>query len=265
MCLAVIALAAHPRYALVVAANRDEFHARTAARAAWGTAPPFIDIVAGRDLVAGGTWLGARRDGRWALVTNVRDGTGNDAGARSRGELVPRVLNAPAKPRAAADDIRVAAHRYNGFNLLAGDFAGAIWMSNRGAGPIDLAAGIHGLSNALLDTPWPKLALTRQRIAAWAAAGDADTAPLFAALADRAQAPDALLPSTGVTFDRERLLSSPFIVSDSYGTRCSTVFTIDRDGHARFHERTFDAAGMPEDEVIEAFDLMQPDLETSRR
>ncbi|MEO8508752.1 MAG: NRDE family protein [Betaproteobacteria bacterium] len=261
MCLAVIALAAHPRYALVVATNRDEFHARAAARATWGTAPPFIDIVAGRDLAAGGTWLGARRDGRWALVTNVRDGAGNDAGARSRGELVPRVLNAPANPRAAADDVRGSAHRYNGFNLLAGDFHGAIWMSNRGAGPVDMAAGVHGLSNALLDTPWPKLALTRQRVAAWAAAGDADTAPLFAALADRAQAPDALLPSTGVTLDRERLLSSPFIVSDAYGTRCSTVFTIDHDGRARFHERTFDAAGMPSGEVIEAFDLVQPELE----
>ena len=117
-------------------------------------------------------------------------------------------------------------------------------MSNRAAFVQRLTDGIHGLSNALIDTPWPKLSRNaRPRAALDADRGDADTAPLFAALADRAPAPDALLPATGIPIERERLLSSPFIVSDGYGTRCSTVFTIDRAGQRRFHERPFDPKG----------------------
>jgi uncharacterized protein with NRDE domain len=242
MCLAVVALGAHPRYALVVAANRDEFHARAAAPAAWGEDEPFVDVFAGRDLAAGGTWFAAHRNGRWALVTNVREGGRNDPAASSRGALVPQVLNA-ADPDAAFSAIEAAAQRYNGFNLLAGDAQGAQWMSNRGAGGRRLQSGLHGLSNALIDTPWPKVVGTRARLATWAAAGDPDVEPVFAALADRTRAADALLPATGVPLETERMLSSPFIVSANYGTRCSTVLTIDHMGVARFLERTFDARG----------------------
>ncbi|MCC7326877.1 MAG: NRDE family protein [Burkholderiales bacterium] len=252
MCLAVVALDAHPEYALVVAANRDEYHARGAAPAAWGREPPFVGVLAGRDLAAGGTWLGVRRDGRWALLTNVRDGLGNDPAAISRGELVPAALNdaaAPGMPLYGITDPR----RYNGFNLIAGDAQAAVWMSNRSAGERRLSSGIHGLSNALLDTPWPKLVRTVDRLRSWAARGDADAAPLFAALADRTPAPDDALPNTGVTREWERLLSSPFIVSERYGTRCSTVFTIGRRGHARFVERSFAADGTPTGETIEEF------------
>ena len=253
MCLAVVALDAHPAFALVIAANRDEFHARAAAPAAWGDTPPFTRILAGRDLEAGGTWLGVRRDGRWALVTNVREGGRHDPSARSRGELVPEVLNANGN---AADALRAsaaAAERYNGFNLLGGDAARAHWTSNRGGALTPLARGLHGLSNALLDTPWPKLERTTARMRAWLARADIDTGELFAALADRTQAADDALPETGVTREWERLLSSPFIVSERYGTRCSTIFTIDRAGRARFHERTFDAQGEPVSEVVETF------------
>ncbi len=253
MCLAVVALDAHPAYALVIAANRDEFHARPAAPAAWGAAPPFAGVLAGRDLQAGGTWLGVHRDGRWALVTNVREGGRKDASARSRGELVLRVLNGPRDTEAALSAMAPAQHGYNGYNLLAGAGARAYWTSNRGERVQRLPAGVHGLSNALLDTPWPKLVRTLARVRAWAARGDTDTAPLFAALADRERAPDADLPATGVTLDWERLLSSPFIVGDGYGTRCSTVVTVDRAGHARFHERTFDAAGGSAGETVETF------------
>ncbi|MEO8753625.1 MAG: NRDE family protein [Casimicrobiaceae bacterium] len=255
MCLVVAALDAHPGYALVVAANRDEFHARPAAPAAWGMEAPFTGILAGRDLQAGGTWLGVRRDGRFALVTNVRASGSNDPAARSRGELVPRVLNAGAHAAAALHDLVLAQDRYNGFNLLAGDATGALWMSNRRPGVRQLTGGIHGLSNAFIDTPWPKLLRTVDRVRAWAASGDTGTAPLFAALADRAVAPDAMLPATGIPLDRERLLSSPFIVSAAYGTRCSTVFTIDRAGRARFHERSFDANGNATTDSSEEFSL----------
>lgn len=256
MCLAVVALGAHPRYALVVAANRDEFHARAAAPAAWGREPPFVDIVAGRDLVAGGTWFGVHRTGRWALVTNVREGGANDPSARSRGELVPLLLGSNKLDDAFAG-IGAVAHHYNGFNLLAGDATGALWMSNRAAGIRRLPRGLHGLSNALLDTPWPKLVRTRDRMAAWAATGDDDITPLFATLADATAAPDYLLPSTGVSRERERMLSSSFIVSANYGTRCSTVLTIGHDGNARLHEQSFDPTGATTGEAIESFALQQ--------
>jgi uncharacterized protein with NRDE domain len=253
MCLAVIALDAHPGYRLVVAANRDEFHARAASHAAWGTDAAFMHILAGRDLQAGGTWLGVRRDGRFAFVTNVRQGSAQDPGSRSRGELVPRVLNATTPADQTLRDIADTQDRYNGFNLVFGNSRGALWMSNRAAFVRRLTDGIHGLSNALIDTPWPKLTRTLDRVREWTARGDADTTPLFAALADRAPAPDALLPATGIPIERERLLSSPFIVSADYGTRCSTVFTIDRAGHARFHERSFDPKGDATGETSEEF------------
>jgi uncharacterized protein with NRDE domain len=253
MCLAVIALDAHPGYRLVVAANRDEFHARAASPAAWGSDAAFMNILAGRDLEAGGTWLGVRRDGCFALVTNVREGRAHDPAARSRGELVPRVLNAPAPVDDALREIADTQDCYNGFNLLVGDGAAATWMSNRSPDAQRFTDGIHGLSNALIDTPWPKLSRTIGRVQRWAAHGDIDTAPLFAALADREPAPDAQLPATGIAIERERLLSAPFIVSDRYGTRCSTVFTIDRAGHARFHECSFDAKGDATFEASEEF------------
>jgi len=253
MCLAIVALDAHPAFALVIAANRDEFHARAAAPAAWGDAPPFHRILAGRDLQAGGTWLGITRDGRWALVTNVREGGRQDPAARSRGELVPEVLNADAAGADPLHAVAIAGPRYNGFNLLAGDAANAHWISNRGSGAARLARGLHGLSNALLDTPWPKLERTSAQVRAWIARAETGTDALFSALADRTRAADAALPATGVPLDWERLLSSPFIVSDRYGTRCSTIVTIDRAGLARFHERSFDARGEPVSEVAETF------------
>ena len=251
MCLVVVALGAHPHYSLVVAANRDEHHARAALPAHWGDRPPYAGVLAGRDLEAGGTWMGVRGDGRWALVTNVREGRGGNITAPSRGELVPNVLNAPPALALTALERRAAA--YNGFNLLAGDAGSATWMSNRADGEISLSHGLHGLSNARLDTPWPKLTHTRDAVDAWAARGDEDLAPLFAALADRTRARDADLPATGVPLEWERLLSAPFIVSDGYGTRCSTVLAIGRDGRARFVERSFDARGDATGEV--AFDF----------
>ena len=255
MCLVVVALAAHPRYALVVAANRDEFHARTALPAHWGALPPYAGMLAGRDVAAGGTWMGVRRDGCWALVTNVREGRRNDAQAPSRGELVPGILGTATAPPLALAAIAAKAATYNGFNLLAGNAESATWMSNRDPRTRTLAQGLHGLSNARLDTPWPKVLRTRGALAAWAARGDDDLAPVFAALADRVQAKDEDLPATGVPLDRERLLSAPFIVSADYGTRCSTVLTIAHSGDARFIERSFDARGSPTGEVEFEFDV----------
>ena len=252
MCLVVAALDVHPEYALVVAANRDEYHARAALPAHWNVAPPCQDILAGRDLVAGGTWMGIRRDGRWALVTNVREGKAKfNPAAPSRGNLVPALLNENGALAMRMED----ADRYNGFNLLAGDAGSVMWASNRATVAKVLDAGVHGLSNALLDTPWPKVLRTRQAILDWSARGEGDLAPVFAALADRTRAPDEALPSTGVPLDTERLLSAPFIVSENYGTRCSTVLVVTRGGAVNFVERSFDARGDATGEVEFTFDV----------
>ncbi|MFO1313914.1 MAG: NRDE family protein [Burkholderiales bacterium] len=253
MCLAVLALDAHPRHALVLAANRDEYHARPSAPAAWGIDGPFRDVLAGRDLMAGGTWLGLDRRGRFALVTNVREGKAQDPAARSRGELPLLALSATGAVEDAMRAIDVA--RYNGFNLLAGDARGFSWLSNRGGTLRTVDAGLHGLSNALLDTPWPKVVRTRERLADWLRGDAVDFEPLFAALRDGAQPPDESLPATGVPLQWERLLSSPFIASERYGTRCSTVLTIGRDGRARFVERTFGPEGATAGEVAYEFDV----------
>jgi uncharacterized protein with NRDE domain len=243
---------------LVVAANRDEFHAREAVAAQWGTEAPFAGILAGRDVDAGGTWLGVRQDGRWALLTNVRDATQRvNPAAPSRGSLVPAILNEEGGPSAVLAHVMRDAQAYNGFNVLAGTLDSAHWASNRSTETRVLAAGLHGLSNALLDTPWPKLVRTRAAIAAWATRNSADLTPVFDALGDRTQVPDAALPSTGVPLEWERRLSAPFIVSADYGTRCSTVLVVDRDGGARFVERSFDSGGRATGEVDVAFEVVR--------
>jgi len=239
MCLALFALDAHPRYALVVAANRDEYHARPAARAAWWDE----GWLAGRDLKAGGTWFGVTRTARWAFVTNVREPSRYDPDAPSRGSLVPAVLADTQPTSTSLERIVTSATAQNGFNLVAGVGALAAWGSNRAIAAELLPSGVHGVSNAALDAPWPKVTRTKAIVAAWCATAEADIESLFAMLADTRVAPDAELPSTGVSLGRERMLSAPFIVSAEYGTRCSTVLTLSRDGTARFVERSFDRRG----------------------
>jgi uncharacterized protein with NRDE domain len=251
MCLALLALDAHPRYAVVIAANRDEYHARGTAPAAWQRE----DWLGGRDLEAGGTWLGVTRSGRFALLTNVRDPARRHPHAPSRGLLVPKVLSDPADVPQSLATVRESGARYNGFNLLAGTPHDAAWTSNYGDGVRRLQSGLFGLSNALLDVPWPKVMRMREALASWVRRGDDDAEPLFSALADRAVAPDPALPSTGVPLEWERRLSAPFIVSDGYGTRSSTVVTIDRDGNVRFTERSFSAGGKLDGEVEHRFSV----------
>jgi len=255
MCLAVIVLDAHPRYAAVLAANRDEFHARPAQAAHWWDDAGAAPILAGRDLAQGGTWLGLGRDGRWAFVTNVREPSRFDPHAPSRGKLVPALLR---DPRALVDALEAfvdGAQDYNGFNLAAGDAATAAFGSNRGPRAQALGRGIHGISNAGLDTPWPKLVRAKTGLAAWVSSGDDALDRLWPVLVDRTPASDHELPDTGISQERERLLSSPFIVSESYGTRCSTLVALTRDGEAQFIERSFDATGVATGEVAFRFRL----------
>lgn len=247
MCLIAFAWDCHPRYRLVAAANRDEFYARPTGAAAWW---PEGELLAGKDLQAGGTWLGATRDGRFAALTNFRQAPRNHTantsdGKPSRGELVRDYLTAPDPARFAAEARRRAGH-YAGFSLVYGSAApgGELhYLSNRGAARGPLSAGVYGLSNALLDEPWPKVAHLKASLEAHLAADAVDADALLAALADRRAAPDEALPDTGVGAEAERMLAPAFIHSPSYGTRSSSVLTVDRDGHAAFTERRFDARG----------------------
>ncbi len=249
MCLALIALHAHPHYPLVIAANRDEFHARAADPAHWWTAT----MLAGRDRAGGGTWFGVTRTGRWALITNFREGIARDAHAPSRGGLVTGALDANESTLGFAARASVDGQRFHGFNLLAGEGASGVYASNRASGARVLGPGIAGLSNHLLDTPWPKVLRSKSALAAALAREGDPLDAAFELLANREPAPPAALPATGVSAQWERILSPTFIVSPEYGTRCSTVMTIDAQGVARFVERSFDPSGSVTGEVAQAF------------
>jgi len=244
MCLLVVAWMSHPRYRLVVAGNRDEFHERPAAALGWWRDEP--GILAGRDLRAGGTWLGLSRSGRFGLVTNFRDTDTTPAlDAPSRGQLVPGFLRDTARPAAFVEGLQRDAARFAGFNLLVGDSTGLHYYSNvGGAAPRELPPGIYGLSNHRLDEPWPKLVRTRERFAAVLSEEDPDPAALADLLADRTPAELDPPPDRGLPPDLERALSAPFVRHDRYGTRCSTVVLVGHHGPTVVHERRFDQLGV---------------------
>lgn len=234
MCLVALAFDQNARFPLVLASNRDEFHDRPTARLAWwspGDALP--DILSGRDLQGGGTWMGLNADGRLALVTNVRRPGAQDPQAPSRGAIVPLWLRGDLPPDRFWAQVAMSGH--NPFNLIAADFrlGDCWWASSEAASPRRLDRGLYGLSNAGLDTPWPKVqrlkAQLRQALAL-ATSVDHLAAQLFDALGDRTPVPDDELPQTGVSPDWERLLSTAFIQTPDgrYGTRCSTLVITER-------------------------------------
>ena len=238
MCLIIVGWRVCPGYPLIVAANRDEFHARpTAAAARWVDAPY---VVAGRDLEAGGTWLGVTDDGRFAAVTNVRE-PGKPPGNLSRGCLTRDFLSGKAPPRTFTTDLPGEA--YSGFNLLVADESSLWYRSNRDSDARELAPGIYGVSNHLLDTPWPKLTSAKRRFSE-AIERLPDESALFSLPADDEIVPDEALPATGVSLAWERLLSAVFVRSPDYGTQASTLVVRRSDGSGILHERSFDAQGM---------------------
>ncbi len=256
MCLIALAWRVHPRYRLIIAANRDEFHARlTLPLAAWEDAP---DVVGGRDALHGGSWL-ALRGRRLAAVTNVRLPSRQDG--LSRGELVADFVRGDADTHAALHLLANSVKQYRPFNLLVHDGGTLAFASNSvgnanianeaGVGIRTLTPGIHGISNGALDAPWPKTDMLMTHLDAWRASSAANRAvdvapglePLFAALADTTIAADARLPDTGVGLERERFLSPAFIAHTAYGTRASTVVLID-DDHAQIVERRFGPEGV---------------------
>jgi len=239
MCLILFANEANSRYRLVLAANRDESYSRPTAPAAfWEEAP---NVLAGRDLKGGGSWLGVTRSGKIAAVTNFRGSDKVWENAPSRGNLVSSFLMSGESPDTFADMLHSKARRYNGFNLLIGSAERLWWYSNRyDEQPHRIIPGIHGLSNHLLDTPWPKVERGKRALEHLIVGEKEITAEqVFPILEDRSPAADEELPDTGVGQELERVLSAPFIHTQYYGTRSSTVLLIEHTGSVTFVERSF--------------------------
>jgi uncharacterized protein with NRDE domain len=252
MCLVGIAWSAHPRYPLIIAGNRDEYHARPAAAADWWR--DASHVFAGRDLLAGGSWLGVSRSGRIALVTNnLARPPGADHTA-SRGHLVRDYLAGATPAEAFVAGVQQAAERYAGFCFIAGDAAGlhgVVSPAGAHASPWRLVEGVWAISNAPLEAPWPKASYLEARLEDLLLTSDLSEAALFALLAHREPVGDA--PAPGST--REWVKRTPFIVGGEYGTRASTVILVDRDGGCRVVERRFDPAGLQVGEARAEFEL----------
>ena len=241
MCLILLVWRAHPEFPCVLAANRDEFHARATAAANWWPDRP--SVLAGRDLEAGGTWLGVTRAGRIAALTNYRDpGLVRDS-VPSRGDLVTQFLESSQSVADALEHLRRVGGSYNPFNIIFSDGERlGIFESVRGDGR-ELGAGVYGLSNHLLDTPWPKVRIAKSRLTEALNSLHDETA-VMRLLRDDKPAPDDELPQTGITLQWERLVSSAFVRAGAYGTRCSTLLRIGRAGRAAFDEWSWDRDGL---------------------
>jgi uncharacterized protein with NRDE domain len=240
LCLIVLAWRARAELPLVVAANRDEWRDRPAEPAHWWPDAPAL--LAGRDLKARGTWMGIVRSGRFAAVTNFRDPGDKRSTAISRGSLVTEFLLGSEPAGDFLARLRAKTREYNGFNLILGDPRGLFYFGSREGTVREIEPGIHGLSNHVLDEPWPKV--TRGRRAMAAALDAEDPAPaLFEMLSDPRGAADPELPDTGVGLEWERRLAAPLITGTDYGTRASTVVTINDRDEVQFEERTRGAEG----------------------
>jgi uncharacterized protein with NRDE domain len=245
MCLILLAWQAHPEFPLVVAANRDEYFSRPTAAADFWTRQGHPEILAGCDLQAGGSWMGISRTGRFAALTNFRQPENRETATPSRGTLVSDFLAGTLSAEAYLSSLETEAADFRGFNLLCGTPDGGLWRcANRGPSGESghfmqpLALGIYGLSNSLLDIPWPKVAQGKSDLAR-ALCALPHEAPLFDLLHDEKLHDEAMLPRTGVSLDWERTLSAAFVRSPGYGTRSSTVVKLDRNGFMTFDEQTW--------------------------
>jgi uncharacterized protein with NRDE domain len=236
MCLNIFSYKFHPRYKLIIAANRDEFYARkTAAAHFWIDKP---NLLAGKDLEQGGTWLGITQTGKFSFITNYRNPQSFRKDAPSRGALVSNYLNGTESPEVYLKSLGDA-DKYNGFNLIAGDLNEVCYFSNVENRIRKLENGFYGVSNAFLDTPWKKLVAGKKYVEAVVSQNNFSAENLFVALHNEQKADDSELPSTGVRYEIEKLVSSIFIKSETYGTVCSTVVLIDNHNSVKFFERTY--------------------------
>lgn len=245
MCLIAFAIESHPRYCLVLVANRDEFRDRITEPAGfWNDAP---QLLAGRDRQAGGTWLGVTLGGKVAAVTNYRDARQQAVDPPSRGFLVADYLRDPDMTAADLERLLESdGHRYDGFNLLYGSCSELHYFTNRGGSSGPVQPGIHGLSNHLLDTRWPKVVTARERLSKIMQQPEISPEELLQALADPAPYGAELLPDTGIGPERERFLSPLFIDGENYCTRSTTVILVRRDGAVTFLEQGYDTPHSPQ-------------------
>lgn len=238
MCLIFLSINDHPKYKLIIAANRDEFYSRkTAAADYWNDHP---EIVGGRDLEAMGTWMAMTKSGKIGMVTNYRDLKNLNPNAPTRGLLVSDYLLNGYRSEEYLKEIHLKADQYNGFNLLVGELGDLYYYSNYQSKILKLKAGTHGLSNALLDTPWPKVKKGKEKFASVIGKDMIEADRLFQILQDEEIAPDDELPNTGLDLNRERALSAMFIKTPNYGSRSSTVVLVDHNNLVSYSERVFD-------------------------
>ena len=260
MCLIVLAVKQHPGFPLILAANRDEFHARPTQAAHWWPDRP--SVLGGRDLQAGGTWLAVSKRGRLATVTNFRDAKPPEAGQRSRGLLVTDFLDRDESPGAYLDGIREDA--YAGFNLIVAAATDVAYLSNREDGRRRLGTGVYGLSNALLDGPWDKVERSKQKLAELIERDNVNAPALMRLMDDRDKGPVDEVERGRLDFDTAHAITAPFIVMPGYGTRCTTVVLVDNKHRWQVMERRFDPHGDSTGESAFSFSARrdQEDIET---
>ena len=250
MCLILFALQQHDDYPLIVIANRDEYYARPTQAAHWW---PDLNILAGRDLEARGTWMGVNKNGHFAAVTNVREANGVQA-RLSRGKLTRDFLSSSEPAESFLTNLEPTADSYAGFNLIVGDSSGLYFYSNRHAGIRCIPPGIYGVSNGLFDEAWPKLISGKQALTATLKTS-LDNSALMQILTDSTTAEDEQLPKTGVPLDIERMLSSRFIRSNEYGTRACSMVKFTNRGQIIFAEQNYDSNGITGSLAVEEFQV----------
>lgn len=237
MCLIAFSYKQHPEYDLIFVANRDEFYERPTRKAQFWDEKP--DILAGKDLKAGGTWMGITRSGHLSALTNYRDMENHSEKAPSRGQLVLDYLDKETDPHHYLQKIQPKADQFNGFNLLVGSVNQLMYYSNKTDTPQSLDSGLYGLSNHLLDTPWPKTEQSKQKLYQVIQQDEINLPALFKLLQNDQEAPDSELPNTGIPKELERAVSPIFIKTENYGTRCSTVLLVSKNGEVTFEERRY--------------------------
>jgi len=237
MCLIVFANNVHPKYKLIFAANRDEFYNRPSEQVEFWKEYP--DLLAGKDLQAGGTWMGITKQGKFAAITNFRDLKNHTNDAPSRGNLTLDFLINDDSPGEYYNKLKPALNDFNGFNLLLGNVDELFYLSNKTKELQKLQTGIHGISNAILNTPWPKVERSKRHLESLIQQEDINVWEVIAILKDTSIAKDEELPDTGVGLDLERMLSPVFIKSEKYGTRCSSVVMVDKENNVKFVEKFF--------------------------
>lgn len=239
MCLIAFAWKTHPDYKLILAANRDEFYDRPTRSAQPWSEEGNIEIIAGKDMKAGGTWCGVHTSGKWAAVTNFRDLNNLKVNPPSRGELVLDYLRNDISAEEFLLKLKENAKDYNGFNLLLGDLENIYSFNNLNESVIQVEAGIHGLSNAFLNSNWTKVKIAKNGLSEILKRNEVAEEQLFRLLQNDTPAPDHELPQTGLSVEMEKMVSPVFITSEDYGTRCSTLILMDYKGNMTFKERTF--------------------------